>query len=168
MQDIPCRDALLLVNGSFLRDCACSNMPPRTLERKLKTRFDCLLVRFKPIRERCSLQFLHIENGGVFVELFSFFNCFENKFVRFGAYIIFFFKQVDQRSRRRIVKRQLLISGIQCRGDFSVLKSGQCSDSFLFIIKNLQHSHLLNPHRSVSDCHSCLCVGECECRFSCL
>ena len=168
MQDIPCRDALLLVNGSFLCDCACSDMPPRTLERKLKTRFDCLFIRFKPIRERRSLQFLHIEDGGVFVELFPFFDCFENKFVRFSAYIIFFFEQVNQRSRCRIVKRQFLISGIQCRGDCPILESGQCSDSFLFIIKNLQRSHLLNPHRSVSDRHSCLCVGECECRFSCL
>ena len=46
------------------------------------------------------------------------------------------------------------------------LEPGQCSDSFLFVIKNLQCSHLLNPHRRVSDSHSRLCVGECECCFS--
>ena len=74
--------------------------------------------------------------------------------------------QVDQRSRCRITERQLFVSGIQCRGDFPVLESGQCSDSFLFVIKNLQCSHLLNPHRRVSDSHSRLCVGECECCFS--
>ena len=49
---------------------------------------------------------------------------------------------------------------------FPVLESGQCSDSFLFVVKNLQCSHLLNPHRRVSDSHSRLCVGECECCFS--
>ena len=166
MQDIPCRDTLLLVNGSFLCDRACSDMPSRTLECKLKTRFDCLFIRFKAIRERRSLQFLHIEDGGVFVELFPFFDCFENKFVRFSAYIIFFLEQVDQRSCCRIVECQLFVSGIKCCRDFSVFESGQCSDSFLFIIKYLQLSHLLNPHRRVSDCHSCLCVGEFECCFS--
>ena len=166
LQDIPCRDILLLVNGSFLCDGTCSDMPSRTLKRKLKTRLDCLFVRFKPIWERCSLQFFHVEDGCVFVELFSFFNCFKNKFIRFSAYIIFFFEQVNQCSHCRITERQLFVSGIQCRGDFPVLESGQCSDSFLFVIKNLQCSRLLNPHRRVSDSHSRLCVWECECCFS--
>ena len=91
LQDIPCRDTLLLVNGSFLCDGTCSDMPSRTLKRKLKTCLDCLFVRFKPIRERCSLQLLDIEDCCVFVELFSLFNRFDDIFVRFGAYIIFFF-----------------------------------------------------------------------------
>ena len=154
LQNFPRCSVVVNSYGPFLRDIAVSNLPPGILEGKFQTRANGLLHRFKARGKDGSFQFFHVQDCKVLVQCFAFLNGFQYILICFGADVVFCLQLVHHISMCRIFERQFFISAAQCSRDGSVRKSLQCSNSFLFVVKDL-HVFLppLQPHSSICYFH---------------